>query len=282
VDPAQESIPNVLDYLTHLLQDRQLSYRSLNVHRSAISYNVPYHGDTSLGNRPDVKKFMKGVFNIHPPQPRHQDTWDVSILVQFLSSLPEAEKLSLKALSMKLVTLLALTNADRASDIRALDIRGLKYLPEGAVFKQFNLRKTSRPGNMPDTFYAAYDDPKLCVVTHLKEYVLRTSSLRDSLSTALVISHIKPHRQVSSPTIARWMLYMMSRAGLDTVKYKAHSTRSASTTKATERGVTFDQLQKCANWTNQSTFQKFYYRPRLPNTFAHSVLNMNTGNGYAL
>jgi len=270
VDPFQESVSNVLDYLTFLLKDRGLTYRSLNLHRSAISFHIPC--DPSLGARPEVNKFMKGAFNLKPPQPRYTEVWDVSVLVEFLSSLPAAHELSLKELSMKLVTLMALTNADRASDIQALDIKGLSYSPEGAVFKKVHLTKTSRPGHMPDSFYASYEeDMKLCVVTHLKEYISRTTTFRQTSS--LILSHIKPHGRASSPTISRWMLSMMSRAGIDTQRYKSHSTRAASTTKATERGLTFDQLQKCANWTNQSTFQKFYYRPRQHSTFARAVLN---------
>ena len=273
VDPFQESVPVLLDYLTHLLQTRKLCYRSINVHRSAVSYHVQTATTAPLGSHPLVRKFMKGVFNLKPPQPRHIDVWDVSILVAHLASLAEASELNLKMLTLKLVTLLALSNADRASDITSLDLTGLSYLPEGALFKQINLTKTSRPGLMPDAFYPTYiHDPKLCVVTHLKEYISRTESLRSSSS--LVISYVKPHGKVSAPTVSRWMVSMMSKAGLDTEKYKAHSTRAASTTKAAERGVSFAQLQKCANWTNETTFQKFYYRPRMSSSFANSVLSL--------
>jgi len=70
-DPLRESIPNVLNYLSWLLNGRKLAYRSINLHRSAISYHVPTTASTSIGENPVVCSFMKGEFNINPPTPRH-------------------------------------------------------------------------------------------------------------------------------------------------------------------------------------------------------------------
>jgi len=69
----------------------------------------------------------------------------------------------------------------------------------------------------------------------------------------------------------------MKDAGINTETFKAHSTRSASTTAATVKGLSFEEIQKCANWTNKSTFQKFYYRPRHSSAFSSAVLSHHTG-----
>ena len=51
---------------------------------------------------------------------------------------------------------------------------------------------------------------------------------------------------------------MMEEAGRDTSTYKAHSVRSAATSKAWSKGLTMKQILQAANWSNANTFKKFY------------------------
>ena len=55
-------------------------------------------------------------------------------------------EVSLKHLLHKLVILLALANASRASEIHALDIRYLSRGTKGVTFTIAELTKTARPG----------------------------------------------------------------------------------------------------------------------------------------
>ncbi|CEG74102.1 hypothetical protein RMATCC62417_09367 [Rhizopus microsporus] len=51
-------------------------------------------------------------------------------------------------------------------------------------------------------------------------------------------------------------------AGIDTTRFKAHSLRSASSTKAAMAGVPIENIKLHANWSlNNSTFEDYYYRP---------------------
>lgn len=56
------------------------------------------------------------------PQPRYQNTWDVDTVLDFVLKMGDNSDLSLKMLSLKLTTLLALTSASRASEINQLNI----------------------------------------------------------------------------------------------------------------------------------------------------------------
>ena len=76
-----------------------------------------------VGKHPLVVRLMRRVYNARPPQPRYTTTWDVGQVLHHISSLERNRDLSLKQLSHKLVVLLALANASRASEIYALDIR---------------------------------------------------------------------------------------------------------------------------------------------------------------
>ena len=52
-------------------------------------------------------------------------------------------------------------------------------------------------------------------------------------------------------------------AGIDTTKFSARSSRSASTSAAFGRDVPLDNILQAAGWSSQHTFSKFYCRPVL-------------------
>jgi len=66
-----------------------------------------------------------------PPQPRYTSTWDVDILTQHLASLGDNSTLSLKQLSHKLAILMALLDANKVSELQALDLKFWLYHPDG-------------------------------------------------------------------------------------------------------------------------------------------------------
>ena len=55
------------------------------------------------------------------------------------------------------------------------------------------------------------------------------------------------------------LLAMLSLAGIDTEKFKAHSTRSTSA--AASAGITPNQILEAANWSSKYVFQQLYYKP---------------------
>ena len=84
---------------------------------------------------------------------------------------------------------------------------------------------------------------------------------------------IKPYNSVSSPTIARWLKSVLAKAGVDTNIFKAHSVRGASTSAAASAGVTTNDILNAADWSSESVFQKFYYKPEQNSTFGVAVLS---------
>ena len=108
----------------------------------------------------------------------------------------------------------------------------------------------------------------------LKDYLGRTEKIRNSV-TELFISTRKPHKGVTTGTLARWMKSMLRAAGIDTNVYTAHSFRSASTSTAFAQGVSLQDILHTADWTNASTFARFYNKQTEDSTFAASVLSAN-------
>ena len=58
---------------------------------------------------------------------------------------------------------------------------------------------------------------KICILTHLKEYIQRTSHLRNDIKQ-LILSHSMPHGPVSKDTISRWCK-AIANAGVNVSKY---------------------------------------------------------------
>ena len=57
------------------------------------------------------------------------------------------------------------------------------------------------------------------------------------------------------------MLNALKQSSIDVDKFKAHSIRGASTSKAVNMGASINQIISTADWTNIRTFEKFYHRP---------------------
>ena len=118
----------------------------------------------------------------------------------------------------------------------------------------------------------------MCPLACLRVYLARTKEWRyqgDSLILEeLFLSYIKPHKAVSKPSIARWIKEILGMAGIDIEIYKAHSTRAAATSKAEALGLRIEDIVVQGNWSNKTTFERFYKRPIDPRgrVFQHSIL----------
>ena len=100
-------------------------------------------------------------------------------------------------------------------------------------------------------------NPSICVVKALKEYLKRTDPIRLN-ETQLFLSFCKPHRAISRSTVSRWIKTILFEAGIDVTIFKPHSTRAASCSKAKTNFVPIEQIIKTAGWSNSQTFLKFY------------------------
>ena len=109
-----------------------------------------------------------------------------------------------------------------------------------------------------------------------EHYLNITDSLRgtgDERITQLFISYIKPHNPVTSSTIARWLKTILEQSGIDTTIFKAHSTRAASVSAATQRGITTNDILQAADWSSDSVFHRFYYKPIHNASYGRAILS---------
>ena len=90
------------------------------------------------------------------------------------------------------------------------------------------------------------------------EYLERSAPWCTQRQDHLLLSHMRPYEEVQSSTIANWMKLVLKMAGIDTSHYKAHSCRSASTSKAKVLGISLKDILKRDQWSGASTWQRHY------------------------
>ena len=166
--PFPTSITPIVEFITHHFQEGK-QYSTLNFYRSALSATIPPIEGKPVGQ---TRRALQGSFNQRPPRPRYSTTWDVTLVVTFLQEhVGSNQTLSLKQLSLKVTTLLALANATRASDLVALDTRFIQRNPEGMLFRIPGLTKTRRSGPPRTMSVAKFEDEMICPVATLEHYL---------------------------------------------------------------------------------------------------------------
>ncbi|XP_053406385.1 uncharacterized protein LOC123525594 [Mercenaria mercenaria] len=267
------TVVNVIEFLT-ILFTNGLGYSAINTARGALSAFGLVVDGYHVGSHPDVTRFMKGIFNLRPTKPKYVNTWDVNLVLNYLRKLSPVKHLSLKELTLKLVMLIAITNAARAQTVHLLSINNMNKSSSQFVFKFDSLLKQSRPGADFSVFVLkAYPpDRRLCVYTVLKEYLKRTKVIRDQ-HKKLLISYIKPYAPVTRDTVSRWIKTVMFRSGVNTDVFTPHSVRGASLSKAKFNAVPVQAILHKAGWSNCKTFSEFYDREVAPGiSFEEGVL----------
>ena len=245
-----------LEFLQRLHQ-RGLGYSAINSARSAIS-SFMSQGKIDFGSHKLVCQFMRGIFNLKPSLPRYSAIWDPEPVLLFLKRLTPCRTLSLKLLTFKVVTLLALITVQRIQTLHALTLDSISFTDDHIKIVVTSLLKTSRPSwHMEPIILCKYSDHKrLCIYRYLSEYVERTRVLRGA-ERKLFISFQKPHRSVSKSTISRWICIVLRRSGINVEVFKAHSTRAASASKAFTN-VPIEKVLAAGGWSSSSSFHKHY------------------------
>ena len=221
-------------------------YRTINCYRSAIS---AYHNlieGKKLGVHPKVCELLTGVFNQRPPQPKYTFIWDVQVVLDYMKeNWADNKIISDKHLIYKLTMLLALVSASRAVQLQHLQISHMGRLFDQYKFSYNKLHKGWRKGKPSPSvnFFAYKEDHQMCVVKCLDEYILRSKEWRTESKKQLLLSHINPHREVSSSTISRWIKETLELSGVTELgSFSGHSTRSASTSKADLSGLAVSDI----------------------------------------
>ena len=275
-DPFSGPVSEVANFLAGLYKDGY-QYNSVNAYRSAISSVHEKVDGLPVGQHPLVTRLVKGVFNARPPIPRYSSTWDVQTVLNYLEKMENPDKLSLKLLTLKTVFIMAITRPSRSADLSQLDKERMRWGNDGVSFLPTTLAKQSRQGKpIKEFFFPSFPPvPALCPVKTLQGYLRKTEPLR-GVESRLFVSFIRPHKAITSSTIARWLKTILQQAGVDIAIFGAHSTRGASASAAARGGITTEDILKAANWSSESVFQTYYHKEVDKAAYGRAVIRSNS------
>ena len=83
IQAASPTLNNILDYLASLY-DSGAQYRTINLHRSALSSTLRPIEGFCVGQHPLVCRLLKGVYNMRPPRPKLCPSWSIKKVLDTL------------------------------------------------------------------------------------------------------------------------------------------------------------------------------------------------------
>ena len=256
----------VLEFLMHMYENG-CKYSGICAARSALSNMYSLTGEESLAQHPLISRFVKGIYNLHPPVAKYTNIWDINLVLDYYAENQDNSQLTLKELTMKFVLLLMILGARRKQAIVSIDIDNVVIDQDRLVLLPNRTLKHSKPGNPlePISYKRFSGNKKLCVVHCAEEYLAGRKELVSESTHRLLITFGKPHREASPDTVSRWIKNALSNAGIDINIYKAHSCRAAAASKVQELGAPLHEILKHGCWKRKSTFTKYYSKDIIGN-----------------
>jgi integrase len=272
VNIVSPRIQDVLLFLSRLYENK-LSYMSINSARSALSTLLLPIDGVSIGEHPLVIRFMKGVWRLRTPAPKYAVTWDVNLVFELFRTWSASADLPLNMLAMKLAALIVLVTGQRVQTLSKIQVNNINVSQSVQIVITDKLKTTGIRMPNPVLKLPAYSlEPKLCVVEAIKCYLDKTKEIRTG--DKLFIRSCKPYSAVCSQTIGKWLVKVLTEAGVNTRHFGAHSFRHASTSAAASKGICVDSILSCVGWSrNSSVFANYYNKPiDTSSSFAHAVM----------
>ena len=202
-------------------------------------------------------------------------SWDLSKVIRFLLSgaFEPLRDAPLRALSKKVLFLLALATAKRVGELKALScivsfVGGdacLSYVPEFVAKSESLSRSIPRSflvKSLSDFAAALDDDLLLCPVCVLRIYLDRTLSLAPNRHR-LFVSPSCSTRAMSKNAVSfflREVIHVAEAARPEVGTVRAHDIRGVSTSVAFHRNWSVSAVLDAATWSSGSVFTSFYLR----------------------
>lgn len=90
-------------------------------------------------------------------------------------------------------------------------------------------------------------DRDSCAMICLEGHLKRSNSWCKKGQCQLLLSHLKPNKEIQKSTLTGWVKIVLRKADIDTSQFKAHSCGFATTSKATAMGISLEGVLKDGN-----------------------------------
>ncbi|KAL7293195.1 hypothetical protein TKK_0013340 [Trichogramma kaykai] len=143
---------------------------------------------------------------MRPTRPKYNRTWDVSLVLNLISTWYPLNNLNLEKLSKKISILLALVTAHRVQTLTAINVKNIVRREGKIEIEITDHIKTSASGKTQPLLVLPYfkDKPELCAASTLDFYLEKTKEIRHD-EQQLLISFKNPHKAISAQTFSKWI-----------------------------------------------------------------------------
>ncbi|KAG1139347.1 hypothetical protein G6F37_012372 [Rhizopus arrhizus] len=227
-DPEEYNVSNVLGFL---IEHIRLNAQMVNGYRSAIAsvYSKLHPNQPLLASQPEITMFSKAKKDteVRIPIVNKLETWNINILILYIrKELSPSTVLNLGQLQLKVILLVYGVPYSVWLHIRQPKEISTKSIQLGVIQEE---------------------DP--CFVRNLFRFMELTNQHRQHLAVdhTLFLGYLeedtKPTTSVQPSTVGKQVQTAMEKAGVDR-RYRAHSLRSATSTKAVMPGASINQTSK--------------------------------------
>ena len=186
---------------------------------------------------------------------------------------------------MKAITLMALTTMLRPSDIAPKAVLFDEESDSGkkVIFKTDMIQTTELGLNVTlfgiknDTTRTGFEisiprhsDELIDPVAAIEEYIKATSDMRSDGGVFIGLN--KPYKAISAAAVGKVLEEAIGLAGLAGMGFTAKSFRPTGATKAIERGIEPEIVQKVGRWKSTDVFYQHYVHSRTPVEFTDAIL----------
>ena len=271
---SRPSLSKVADFLCWLRSSKNLSVSFIRGYRSMLSAVFRFHLP-SLSTHPVLQDLLRSFCLESAERQLRPPAWDLSLVLRYLniSAFEPLLVAPLRALTQKMLFLLALATPKRVGELQALSyvvtfVHGdacLSYIPQFVAKSESLTRSIPRSflvKSLSDFAVGLDDDLLLCPVRALLIYLDRTASLAP-LRHHLFMSPRCLSHSLSKNAILFFLRDVISSAGAsrpEVGRLRAHDIRSVSTSVAFHRNWSVSSVLESATWSSSSVFSSFYLR----------------------
>jgi hypothetical protein len=256
--------------------------------RAALTsvFQVCYPDMPKIANHEYFQSFFKAKrsMTVPIPKPDKLETWDLDIVMHHLQHhYTNNDELPTYELQKKAIVLTCIATIWRPrSDVGRIQERDITFAKDDADQVTGVTLVVRQPKEAQSKYsrYGVMKDSPLCPVKTLFDYIQRTKELRAELPEdhTIWLASLKQENLITAAlpaTVAGYVREVMAEAGLNTHLHTPHTLRSATSTKAIQKGSTVLDVKLHANWSlNSQTFERYYLKPTHQESRGARLLNV--------
>ena len=134
-------------------------YNGLCAARSALASVVTIKGFAKLLDHPLLVRYLREVFNRHPPLPRYMHIWDINLVLTYYNKIGYNEELEFKYLVEKIDMFFMILGARRKHALSTIYIDNIAFQDDKVILLPNKTLKHSKPTKpLQPLIYNAYKE----------------------------------------------------------------------------------------------------------------------------